>query len=147
MEYHMIKLFNHRFLRRLRSDQNGASAIEFAIIIYPLMHIMIGIMNFGYAFYAYNTLQNVAIETARTYVSGGLTANEASLFAKTEAEKFGGPFWIWIDQRQQDSVEFYIVGDSSAFELVSFPYASISQFRNHVVLRHRTTTYKLSPYT
>ncbi|GAB5486439.1 MAG: hypothetical protein Pars2KO_00090 [Parasphingorhabdus sp.] len=143
----MIKFLNRSLLRNLRSDQSGASALEFAIIIYPLMHIMIGIMNFGYALYAYNTIQNVAIETARTYVSGGLTENEARQFAKTEAEKFGGPFWIWIDKRQQGSAEFYIIGDSSAFELVSFPYASIAEFRDYVVLKHRTTTYKLSPYT
>lgn len=143
----MMKFFNRHCMRRLRSDQNGASAIEFAIIIYPLIHIMIGIMNFGYAFYAYNTLQNVAIETARTYVSGGLTESEATQFARTEAAKFGGPFWIWIDKSRPGSIEFYIIGDSKAFELVSFPYASISQFRRYVWLKHRTTTYKLSPYS
>lgn len=143
----MMKLFSKYRMFRLRSDQQGVSAVEFAIVLYPLMHIMIGIMNFGYAFYAYNTIQNVTIETARTYISGGFTVDEARQFAKTEAEKFGGPFTVTIDESQAGFVEFKLTGDSSAFELVSFPYASIAQFRDKVTLKYRTTTYKLSPFT
>ncbi len=143
----MTKFFNKCSFRRLRSNQKGVSAVEFAIVIYPLMHILIGIINFSYAFYAYNTIQNVTIETARTYISGGFTVDEARQFAKTEAEKFGGPFTVTIDESQADSVEFKLTGDSSAFELVSFPYASIAQFRDKVTLKYRTTTYKLSPFT
>lgn len=142
----MMKLINKRNICRLRSDQQGVSAVEFAIIIYPLMHIMIGIMNFGYAFYAYNTIQNVAIETAREYVAGGFTESEAIQYAKGEADQFGGNFTVSVDRSRSGSVEFIITGDSSAFELVSFPYASIAQFRDEITLRYRTTTYKLSPY-
>ncbi|MEP2988270.1 MAG: TadE family protein [Parasphingorhabdus sp.] len=143
----MTKFFNKYSLRRLRSDQKGVSTVEFAIVIYPLLHIMIGIMNFGYAFYAYNTIQNVAIETAREYVAGGFTESEAIQYAKTEAEKFGGQFNVAVDKSQAGSVELVLTGDSAAFELVSFPYASLAQFRDEVTLKYRTTTYKLSPYS
>lgn len=143
----MTKLLKKSFVRRLRSDQKGVSAVEFAIIIYPLMHIMIGMMNFGYTFYAYNTIQNMAIDTVRVYVGGGFTANEATLHAKTEAEKFGGQFTVTIDESQPGAVEIVLVGDSSAFELVSFPFASLAQFRDEVTLSYRTTTYNRTPFT
>ncbi|WP_430426683.1 TadE/TadG family type IV pilus assembly protein [Parasphingorhabdus sp.] len=143
----MMKFVNRHLLGRLRKDQTGVSAVEFAIVVYPLVHIMIGIMNFGYTFYAYNTIQNMAIETVRSHAHGSLGAAEAVRYADAEAEKFGGSFDVTIDRSQPGSIEIILVGDSSAFELVSFPYSSIAQFRDTITLKHRTPTYNTNPYT
>lgn len=53
------------FFARWRRDQNGASAVEFAIVSTPLLLFMFGILEFGRAIWIEQALQSTAARTAR----------------------------------------------------------------------------------
>lgn len=56
-------------------DQSGAAAVEFALVLVPLMLILLGIGHFGVAFYQQLHVTEAAREGARTMA---LTDNEAA---------------------------------------------------------------------
>jgi Flp pilus assembly protein TadG len=64
---------------RQRRRTEGQSLAEFAIVLPVLLVIFMGILDFGRAIYAYNTLSNAAREGARVAIvdqtaSGGVSA-------------------------------------------------------------------------
>jgi Flp pilus assembly protein TadG len=55
----------HDFLARFKRDKRGVAAVEFAIVIVPLLLFMFGIIEFSRAYWTKEALQQTAIETAR----------------------------------------------------------------------------------
>lgn len=53
-------------LRRLRKDDRGAQAVEFALICLPLLYILYGVIAFGFTLNAQVTASQLAREGART---------------------------------------------------------------------------------
>jgi Flp pilus assembly protein TadG len=68
-----------RFLRR----QDGAAAVEFAIVVLPFLLLMFLIMETGLVFFAGQTLETVAADSARLIRTGQGQAFDESAF-KTE---------------------------------------------------------------
>jgi len=54
-------------LRRRRSDERGASAVEFALISLPLLLLLFGIIQYSIFFWGYQAGANGAREGARRY--------------------------------------------------------------------------------
>ena len=54
-----------------RQSDSGQSAVEFALILPILVLILMGIFDFGRAFYAYSVVANSAREGARAGIYGG----------------------------------------------------------------------------
>ena len=52
-------------LGRFKRDTRGVAAIEFGIVIVPLLLFMFGIIEFSRAFWAKEALQQTAVDTAR----------------------------------------------------------------------------------
>lgn len=55
-------------MKKLRSEQRGAVAVEFALLLPILIALLVGIMEFGLAFGAQVTVTNAAREAARAMV-------------------------------------------------------------------------------
>lgn len=49
----------------MTKDHRGAAAVEFAIVLPVLLVLLLGIIDFGYAFYVQGALSNAAREGAR----------------------------------------------------------------------------------
>lgn len=56
----------HRRSRSLPAGESGAAAVEFALIVLPLMMLLFGIVNFGLAYHQQIQLSGAAREGART---------------------------------------------------------------------------------
>jgi len=52
-------------LARFKCDTRGVAAIEFAIVIVPLLLFMLGVIEFSRAYWAKEALQQTAVDTAR----------------------------------------------------------------------------------
>lgn len=52
-------------VRRLARDDRGAAAVEFALVLIPLLVLLLGIIEFGYIFNQQLTVTNAAREGAR----------------------------------------------------------------------------------
>ena len=52
-------------LSRFERDKRGVAAVEFAIVIVPLLLFMFGIIEFSRAYWAKEALQQTAVNTAR----------------------------------------------------------------------------------
>lgn len=63
-------------IRRFTRDEQGASAVEFAIVLTPMTLVFLGIMQFGHMLFVYNDMFNAAREAARRWAS-----NDAAVFA------------------------------------------------------------------
>ena len=54
-----------RFLWRLGRETKGIASVEFVIIMFPMLLIFFGMLQFGSLFYNYSHMQNVARDVAR----------------------------------------------------------------------------------
>lgn len=54
-----------RYLARIRQDQRGAAAIEFALIAPLLIGMMLGVLQIGIAMQNYNALRSISADVAR----------------------------------------------------------------------------------
>ena len=75
----MIKL--KTYTARLARDERGSPAVEFALIAPVLILLVLGIVQFGFAFYTYNEMMNGAREGARRLAVG---ASDASAIDRAE---------------------------------------------------------------
>ena len=65
------------FVRHMREDDKGASAVEFAIVSFVLILLLTGIIQFGYTFFQYLEIVHAAREGAR-WASLGLEPGSVS---------------------------------------------------------------------
>jgi Flp pilus assembly protein TadG len=54
-----------RFRNRHRQSRGGAHAVEFALILIPLLMLTLGIIDWGYLFFVRHTMYHAARESAR----------------------------------------------------------------------------------
>ena len=67
----MPTLSLHR-LRRLPQDEGAATAVEFAILITPLMFLLLASLQLGIIFFANQALQSAAMKSARELMTGSV---------------------------------------------------------------------------
>ncbi|ACP21834.1 type IV pilus associated TadE family protein (plasmid) [Sinorhizobium fredii NGR234] len=58
------------FLRRAWRSQSGATAVEFALVCFPLLLLVLGVIEFGRAFYVRNDMSYAADVAAREVLIG-----------------------------------------------------------------------------
>lgn len=68
------RLAGRRLLRSLRKDENGVTAIEFALIAAPFFTVVFAIIELGLAFFVNRMVDNAVIESARMVRTGQATA-------------------------------------------------------------------------
>jgi Flp pilus assembly protein TadG len=66
-------------VRRLRRDQSGATAVEFAFLAPVLILILMGITGYGGYFWMSHSVQQLANDAARAAIPGASAAERASL--------------------------------------------------------------------
>ena len=66
-------------LSRFERDKRGVAAVEFAIVIVPLLLFMFGIIEFSRAYWAKEALQQTAVDTARCTTDTGAQAYAVSV--------------------------------------------------------------------
>jgi Flp pilus assembly protein TadG len=77
---------------RLRTNgrtEDGASAVEFALVVPILLLLLIGILNFGFVFAQQLSLNNAARQAARYAVVDGRTCADIKNEGKLAAETLG----------------------------------------------------------
>jgi Flp pilus assembly protein TadG len=67
--------------RRLLGDLRGAIAVEFALILPILLLFLLGIVQFGSAFFMQNNMLNTARELARRLATEQITVHDAERWA------------------------------------------------------------------
>ena len=72
-------------LSRFERDKSGVAAVEFAIVIVPLLLFMFGIIEFSRAYWAKEALQQTAVDTARCR---GLKISAAGCTTDTGAQAY-----------------------------------------------------------
>ena len=87
-------------VQRVRRTEDGATAVEMALVTPILLVILFGIIQFGFAFYLQNNMVNAAREAARRLAAGDLivggdascpgTANSAEKAACDYLSGWGG---------------------------------------------------------
>jgi Flp pilus assembly protein TadG len=74
-----------------RRDQEGASAVEFAILIFPFSLLLFGLIEFGFYFWTAETTGSAARETARRVVVGDCwNQAAATTYARGQAPQLIG---------------------------------------------------------
>lgn len=69
--------------------QSGQSAVEFAVVISVLLLLIMGVVDFGRAFFAYNVVANAAREGARYGIIASRSASDIISYATTQATLAG----------------------------------------------------------
>jgi len=75
--------------RRLLCDLRGAIAVEFALVMPILLLFMLGIIQFGSAFFMQNNMLNTARELARRLATDQVTVQNAESWAIDRLPAFG----------------------------------------------------------
>jgi hypothetical protein len=88
--------------RLTKAREEGATIVEFAIVMPLLILLMIGILEVGVAFYDYLTIERATLEGVRTASFTGKTLEADCLTIKTIVDELPGGF---LDRIQQ--IEIY----------------------------------------
>jgi len=72
-----------------RTDERGAAALEFALVMPILLLLVVGIANFGFVFAQQISLNNAARQAARYAVVDGRTCADIKTEGRTAAETIG----------------------------------------------------------
>ena len=86
-----------RFIRRLRKNERGAAMVEFALIAILFFTLLFGIIEFGWIFNGYITLEAAAKEGARLAVIG---ADEEEVLTAIRKQSF-----TFLDIEGEDFIE------------------------------------------
>jgi Flp pilus assembly protein TadG len=79
--------------RRATTDDRGAAAVEFALVLPLLVGVLFGIIQFGALFFLHNNMVNAAREAARKMAVGEATTNaQAQTVATTYLASWGLTF-------------------------------------------------------
>lgn len=74
-----------------RKDQEGASAVEFALLVIPFTVLLFGLIEFGFYFWTAQTTSGAARETARRVVVGDCwDQTQATTYARSQAPRLAG---------------------------------------------------------
>lgn len=82
---------------KFRHDENGASALEFALVALPLLMLVIGTIEYGRLMWTRQALQSLAISTARCMgilqddcaASGSYSTPRTTAYVISRASSFG----------------------------------------------------------
>ena len=74
-------------LRRLRRDENGFTAIEFAIVALPFLMLLFGIISICLYFFTNFTLENAVWQTARSLRTGEVQMGKGAYSSATTTEE------------------------------------------------------------
>lgn len=108
-----------RASKRSFRRQDGAAAVEFAIVASLLFMLIFGIIDFGFAFHAWNNTANAAREGARRAAVDSDTLPGGAIFTRTQqAAKNLDPskMTITLECSFNDGVSFVSCGDGSGLE-------------------------------
>ncbi|MEM9055031.1 MAG: TadE family protein, partial [Pseudomonadota bacterium] len=134
-----------RALWKNKSHDKGASAVEFAMLIYPLSFILMGVINFGYALFGFNQIQAMANETVRAISYNALSDAEAKNVLATKLARFGGSsLSIEVDNSGPQSRTITISGTTDHLTLVDFPFASFQYYQPSFAITSTAPTFKMS---
>ena len=142
--------FNFQYLKHQRNsrswkESDGAAAVEFAMILFPLTTILMGIINFGYALFGMNQMHSIANETLRAVSYASLSNEEAVDFATEKLQRFGSnSLTIAIDDSNANSTTLTISGGTENLTLVDFPFASLQYYKPRFSVSSTTPKYKLT---
>ncbi|WP_344818852.1 TadE/TadG family type IV pilus assembly protein [Microbacterium soli] len=108
----------------IRTNERGAAAVEFALVVPLLVLLLLGIIEFGWTFNQQVSLSNAARESARYYavhLDDGSGASEADIrAAATTAGESAAPTIDWSDST------FSISDDCSSTASDSTPSGSVT---------------------
>jgi len=77
--------------RARRRDNRGAAAVEFALVLLPLITILLGTIQYGYYFFAAQSTSSAAREVTRRLIVGDCQdAGQRDAFANGQANVAGG---------------------------------------------------------
>lgn len=107
------------FLQRMRSDEGGAVAVEFALIAPLLFALMFGTICFGYFFLLAHSVQQLAAEAARASVYG-ITDAERQTLAADYLQNSGSRFPVLDQQALQGTVD--VLGGAAPSITVAVEY-------------------------
>ena len=105
-------------IRRGARCQSGAAAIEFAIVCLPMFLLMLGVVEFGRAFYLRNELSYAADIAARKVLIGqvGRNLSESDAYSKLDSAvrgtfHSGDPALLQVNVEKQtlDGVDFRVL--------------------------------------
>lgn len=81
----LVRLLPKRLARRFVREQDGAAAVEFALVATPFLALLFAILETALVFFAGQTLETAAAESARLIMTGqAQTANYSQADFKTQ---------------------------------------------------------------
>lgn len=89
-------------MRRLTCDLRAAIAVEFALVMPILVLFMLGIVQFGSAFFMQNNMLNTARELARRLATDQVTVQDARNWAIDRLPAFSSRYEVVVDAPDPD---------------------------------------------
>jgi Flp pilus assembly protein TadG len=112
-------------IRRRRAEgEDGASAVEFALLVIPFAFLLFGLIQFGFYFWSAQTTSAAARETARRVVVGDCwDAGQRTAFASSQAPMMTGSATLSADPATLnvgDEITITLTGDSEVINFFPF---------------------------
>ncbi len=107
--------------RSLRRNEDGAAAVEFALVSPFLLMLLVGIVDFGSLFFLQNNMHNVARESARTFATDD-TADVTQIKTAAASALLGWGGTFVVTATRPDTT----LGETNVIVNISVPMADVA---------------------
>ncbi len=109
-------------LARISTEQTGASAVEFALVLPIFLLFMAGIIQFSTAYFVQAQMADVARDTARRVMVGQIDATAGRTYAKNQLFSWGATFEVAVtDTTNETAVDITVpLSDVSLMNIFGF---------------------------
>lgn len=108
--------------RRAWRGQSGATAVEFALVCFPLLLLVLGIVEFGRALYVRNDLSHAADVAARKVLIGQVARDATDSEAQTKIESAVRDHFDSGDPLQLHVTVGKVTDDGTDFRVLTIRY-------------------------
>jgi Flp pilus assembly protein TadG len=107
-------------VRRLWAHDDGAAAVEMALVLPFALLLLMGIIQFGALFYLQNTMVSVANDILRRVAVGELTEAAAETAAQDRLADWNATFVVDVDEPTANEVRITISAPMSDAAIIDF---------------------------
>lgn len=115
-------IFPSGSVRRTWQSRSGATAVEFALVCFPLLLLVLGIVEFGRALYVRNDLSHAADVAARKVLIGQVAPDASDSEAQATIESAVRDHFDSGDPQQLQVSVGKVTDDGIAFRVLTIRY-------------------------
>ncbi|MDE3015523.1 MAG: pilus assembly protein [Pseudomonadota bacterium] len=133
-----MKIYGRHSVRWLCKHETGAATVEMALVLPVFLLLVLGIMEFGRAYWTLNSMQ-IAIDEAGRYAMINVAAPDSQIISVAQSNLYGlnpNDFTVTSQSKTINSINYKVITATYTFSFIApgvLPFGNITLTRQTTV--------------